>query len=176
MAIAEVKAWVKEFIVGMNICPFAKDPFDRNQIQYLESKAIKQDELLADFINCIEQLNESEHHTTSLLIYSKCDMDFLDFNDFAGILEDGLAEINLSEQYQIVVFHPGFYFGDTSKHSPANYVNRSPYPMIHILNRSDVQNALKNFEQAEQISYLNEKKIQNMTPQEKNRIFHFLKS
>jgi hypothetical protein len=35
--------------------------------------------------------------------------------------------------YQVASFHPDYLFAGSDENDPANYTNRSPYPMLHLL-------------------------------------------
>ncbi len=47
--------------------------------------------------------------------------------------------------YQFATFHPDYVFADSETDDPANFTNRSPYPMIHILREESLDAALENF-------------------------------
>ena len=40
------------------------------------------------------------------------------------------------EEVQMIVFHPEFRFEGEAKNARGNYVNRSPYPTLHILKKA----------------------------------------
>lgn len=48
--------------------------------------------------------------TTSLIGFEMLALNFLDFNDFVGSLEETLEENQLAEVFQLVCFHPEFIF------------------------------------------------------------------
>jgi len=48
-------------------------------------------------------------------------------------------------------FHPEYCFAGSDDQDPANYTNRSPFPMIHILREADLDRALKTFFHPERI-------------------------
>ena len=53
--------------------------------------------------------------------------------------------------YQLASFHPDYRFEGAGPDDPANYTNRSPYPMLHILRETSVEQALKNYPNPEKI-------------------------
>ena len=46
--------------------------------------------------------------------------------------------------YQIASFHPEYCFQGAEENDPANYTNRSPYPMFHLIREASVKVALEN--------------------------------
>ena len=54
-----------------------------------------------------------------------------------------LQEVGLDDEFQVVGFHPQHVFGGEEPTDPGNFVNRSPYPMIHILRQESVTDAVE---------------------------------
>ena len=101
------------------------------------------------------RLDKDDQIETSLLAYPDA---FYDFETYLGLVE--LAEDLLIEQgyegvYQLASFHPDYRFAETAEDDPANYTNRSPYPMLHLLRESAVEKALENYSQPERIPQRN---------------------
>ncbi|MBY0413322.1 MAG: DUF1415 domain-containing protein, partial [Bdellovibrionales bacterium] len=101
--------------------------------------------------------------------------DFLEFNDFVGDLEGLIEEANLSDVFQLVAFHPKFVFEKTDFSERGNLVNRSPYPTLHILRSEEIARALKNPKDGEIISFNNDQKLNEMSEEEIDKLFYFLK-
>lgn len=59
--------------------------------------------------------------------------------DFEGFLQ----EVALDDEFQVVGFHPQHVFGGEDPADPGNYVNRSPFPMVHILRQESVTEAVE---------------------------------
>ena len=53
--------------------------------------------------------------------------------------------------YQLASFHPDYCFEGEDKNDPANYTNRSPYPILHILRESSIEAVLKRYPEPESI-------------------------
>ena len=53
--------------------------------------------------------------------------------------------------YQLASFHPDYCFDGEAADDPANYTNRSPYPIIHILREASLSRVLNNFPEPEAI-------------------------
>ena len=90
----------------------------------------------------MEWLDSDPETETSFLILSSGMKDFSDFNDCLAIAQELLIMMNWMGRYQLVGFHPHHQFDATDPGDAANYTNRSPYPMVHILRESSVTQAV----------------------------------
>ena len=133
----------------------------------------KEDFNIYSFKEQIHQLETVDIETT-LWVLPNLEINFLDFNDLSLEFEKIIDELNLADKYQIVVFHPEFYFGSLDKDDKANWVNRSPYPLIHILRKESLDLALTSIEIAKNLSTMNEKKIKALSKEEIERYFWYL--
>jgi hypothetical protein len=70
-----------------------------------------------------------------------------------------LAAANLTDVFQLVVFHPEFRFKKSKKSDRANLVGQSPYPMLHILRNIEVEEAQTTYSGVDEIPFRNQKKI-----------------
>ena len=78
---------------------------------------------------------------TTLLIHPHVLADFLDYNDFLGVVDQLLEELRLCGTIQVAGFHPQYRFAGTEPDAAENYTNRSPYPMLHLLRETSVSQA-----------------------------------
>jgi hypothetical protein len=53
--------------------------------------------------------------------------------------------------YQLATFHPDYCFEGEEESDPANYTNRSPYPILHLLRESSIEAVLKRYPAPESI-------------------------
>lgn len=53
--------------------------------------------------------------------------------------------------YQIASFHPEYQFAESTHDDPANYTNRSIYPMLHILREESISKVLEHYKDAHKI-------------------------
>ena len=90
----------------------------------------------------MEWLDSVPETETSFLILTSSMGDFDDFNEFLAMAQELLIMMNWVGRYQLVGFHPRHQFGATEPEDAANYANRSPYPMVHILRESSVTPAV----------------------------------
>jgi hypothetical protein len=88
---------------------------------------------------------------TTLLIHPWVLTDFLDYNDFLDVADGATAEPEFNDALQIASFHPQYQFADTEVDDIANYTNRSPYPMLHLLREDSIDRAVAAFPEADAI-------------------------
>jgi uncharacterized protein len=160
-AIADTRRWVERAVIGLNLCPFAKAVYVKEQVRLVVSDATTPEELLKDLISELEKLAETsaEKIDTTLLIHPFVLQDFLDYNDFLDVADEVLDERDLAGELQIASMHPQYQFADTDVNDIENFTNRSPWPTLHILREESVDKAVAAFPEAEQIF---EKNIETM--------------
>ena len=143
------RRWVSEMIIGLNLCPFAKRVFDAEAIKYVVSEATDTKDLLTQLIEEVHFLTKSSPAVfeTTLLIHPTVLNDFLEYNDFLGVVDRMLKKSGCDELIQIASFHPNYEFSDAPTDAVENYSNRSPYPMIHLLLVESVSKVVTNEEQ-----------------------------
>lgn len=98
-----------------------------------------------------EHLDSQSETETTLIIFSEAYQDFDDFLDMLAIAEDVLIEQGYEGIYQLASFHPDYCFADADIQDPANYTNRSPYPMLHLIREASIEQVLENYPDPEQI-------------------------
>ncbi len=135
------KSWIARFVIGLDICPFAKH-VPSTKIRYT---IFGKDELLQILENIqmeFQYLLSHKSIETSLIVYPEASQDFNLFLDTYYACEQFMEDLGLDEEFQLVVFHPHFVFDESKADDPANFSNRSPYPMIHILRVASVSKAV----------------------------------
>lgn len=151
--IATTQSWLKEAVIGLNLCPFANAVYIKDQIRYVVSHAQTTEALaeeLRDELQLLDQHDPKDIDTT-LLIHPYVLDDFLDYNDFLGGTEQLLEQLDLDGILQIASFHPDYQFAGTHPDDIENYTNRGPYPMLHLLRESSIDRAVKIFPEAQVI-------------------------
>ena len=134
------RRWISSFVIGLNLCPFARRVFDAGTIRYVVSGAEDEETLLGDLAGELATLASAPISAveTTLLIHPRALRDFLDYNDFLGAGDRLVEALGLYGVIQIASFHPDYWFAGTKPGSVANYTNRSPYPMLHLLREQSV--------------------------------------
>ena len=141
--ITETQRWIANFVIGLNLCPFARVPYDKGRIRYRVYTGDNAEELamlLADETLLLQNTPPEETETT-LLIHPRVLTDFLDYNDFLSLADNILLQTGAGDSLQIASFHPDYQFAETQPDDAENFTNRSPYPMLHLLREASVSRA-----------------------------------
>jgi len=151
--LAATKQWLEKAVIGLNLCPFAKAVYIKDQIRYAVSRAATPGDLLAELTAELQGLVAADPLVTdtTLLIHPRVLVDFLEYNDFLGVADAAVAELGLEGVLQIASFHPRYQFAGSDPEDIANYTNRSPYPMLHLLREASVDRAVAAFPEAAEI-------------------------
>lgn len=160
--ITPVKKWLEQLVIGLNLCPFAKQAFINNRIRFYHSKATTIESLLVDLQQELERLNSDNTIETTLLIHPNILTNFYDYNDFLDIADGLLIDMALDGIYQIASFHPNYQFADTKPDDAENYTNRSPYPLLHLIRENSLAKAIANYPDPELIPERNIKLMKKM--------------
>jgi len=149
--IAAIQKWLTSFVIAYNICPFANREQQNNSIRYQVCDAVDLEHALEKLIVECATLDSHLESATSLIIYSKGFADFDDYLDLVAIAEQLLSDRGYDGVYQLASFHPHYCFEGSDDQDPANYTNRSPYPMLHIIRESSLTAALASYPDPDKI-------------------------
>lgn len=155
--ISATQAWLKSFIIELNICPFAHREQQRDSIRYQVARPDNVENALEILVDELLYLDSNPETETTLLIFPEMFDDFEDYLDMVAIAERLLVVQNYEGMYQLASFHPDYHFGAKVENDPANYTNRSPYPMLHIIREDSIDRALENYPNPENIPARNVK-------------------
>ncbi len=149
----KTRHWLEAAVIGLNLCPFAKAVYVKNQVRLVVSKARHADDLLEELDRELDLLvaTPASEIDTTLLIHPTLFEDFLDFNDFLEVAEGVVDEHGLEGVIQLASFHPQFQFDGTELDEISNYTNRAPFAILHLLREDSVERALEAFPQADAI-------------------------
>ena len=151
LVISQIKQWVLTFIVANNFCPFAGTVMAQNSIRYHVYRDDNIAERLQGLIDECIRLDSHPEVETSLLIYPDGLELFDDYLDFLELAQDLLIAQSYEGVYQLASFHPDYCFDGLEPDDPANFTNRSPYPMLHILREASLERALQAYPDPENI-------------------------
>ncbi|WP_374349460.1 DUF1415 domain-containing protein [Chitinimonas sp.] len=162
--ITETRNWLERAVIGLNLCPFAKSVYVKNQVRLVVSQARHLDSLLDDLDRELDLLvsSSADDIDTTLLIHPYVLTDFLDYNDFLDVADGVVAEHELEGIIQIASFHPDYQFEDTEPDDISNYSNRAPYPTLHLLREASLDRAVAAFPEAESIYLRNIETLQRL--------------
>jgi hypothetical protein len=159
--VAATRRWLERAVIGLNLCPFAKAVYVKEQVRYVVSPARTPEELLETLMNELQDLADAdpEKIDTTLLIHPFVLTDFLDFNEFLDVADAAVEDMSLDGELQVANFHPDYQFADTDPNDISNYTNRAPYPILQLLREDSIDRAVDAFPDAEAIF---EKNIETM--------------
>jgi hypothetical protein len=149
--ITAVKSWIDKVIVGLNFCPFAKKEMQRNTVRFAISTTTHISKALQQLLEELALLDHQPKTQTSLLIFPLGFDDFEEYLDMLEMANSLVAQGGYNGIYQLASFHPNYCFAGEDKNDPANYTNRSPYPILHILRESSIEAVLKRYPDPESI-------------------------
>jgi hypothetical protein len=162
--LAATRHWLEKAVIGLNLCPFAKAVYVKNQVRLVVSRARHADDLLEELDRELDLLvaTPAEEIDTTLLIHATLFEDFLDFNDFLEVADGVVEEHALEGVIQLASFHPRFQFDGTEPDDISNYTNRAPFAMLHLLREASVEKAVEAFPEAEAIFEENIKTLEKL--------------
>lgn len=160
--IESVNSWIENVIIGLNFCPFAKKEMQRQTVHYCvshENDLGKSLELLIEQFVFLEQHPELQ---TGLIIFDKGFDDFDEYLDLVDYANGIIAQGGYTGIYQLATFHPDYCFAGEPTDDPANYTNRAPYPILHILRESSLADVLRHYANPENIPQNNINKAREL--------------
>lgn len=143
--LADTRHWIEKAVIGLNLCPFARSVYVKNQVRIVVSRARHADAFLDDLDRELELLRNTpaDEVDTTLLVHPTLFPDFFVFNDFLDVVDDVVAEHELEGVIQVASFHPDFQFEGVEADDISNATNRAPYPTLHLLREDSVSRAVE---------------------------------
>ena len=162
--LSKTRHWLEKAVIGLNLCPFAKAVYVKNQMRLVVSHARHADDLLEELDRELDLLVATpvEELETTLLIHASLFDDFLDFNDFLEIAEGVVDEHGLDGIVQLASFHPQFQFEGTEPDDISNFTNRAPFAILHLLREESVGRAVETYPEVDTIYQNNIQTMQTL--------------
>jgi hypothetical protein len=149
--IDRTKKWISDVVIGCNFCPFAANVVKQQTIFYNVEENKELETCLASFLLEMERLDNDPAIETSFLIFPNAFQQFDDYLDLVSLAEELLKRKGYEGIYQVASFHPLYLFANSDENDPANYTNRSIYPMLQLLREESIDKALANYKDPESI-------------------------
>jgi uncharacterized protein len=162
--IGTTQQWVEQFVIGLNLCPFARHPYRTNKVRYVVFEGNNTEKLTEKLVMEINHLLETSPSVleTTLIILPEMLADFDEYLDYLEISEFVLAELDLDEAVQVASFHPDYQFDGTQPTDVENFTNRSPFPMLHLLREDSIDRAVEAFPEVGDIPAQNIETMNNL--------------
>ena len=164
--VARMRHWIERAVIGLNLCPFAKAVYVKDQVRIVVSRARHLDGFLDDLDRELLLLRDTpaEQVDTTLLVHPTLFPDFFVFNDFLDVVDEVVEEHELEGEIQVAPFHPAFQFEGTEPDDITNATNWAPYPTLHLLREASIDRAVASGDSAETIVERNLKTLQQLGP------------
>lgn len=153
--IKQTRTWLQTVVINNNFCPFARPALATGSIRFHVAAAMEFTNALAVLLDECKRLDVQCEIETTLVIYPYISQDFTDYLLLLELGEQLLIAQGYEGIYQLASFHPDYCFTDSAVDDPANYTNRSPFPMLHIIRESSIERALATFPRADSIPQRN---------------------
>lgn len=149
--IAKVRRWLQEVVIGYNFCPFAQREFYGGRVRYCVFEGRKTKGAVAALLDELHFLDQHDDIETTLLILADGWRDFYDYLSLLDTAQQALEDAAYEGVYQLASFHPDYMFDGEDADDAANYTNRSPLPVLHLLRESSIERAIASDPNVEQI-------------------------
>ncbi len=156
LEVLRTEVWVRRTVIAHNFCPFAGREVDAGRVLYQVSEQTSEGECLLELQDLCERLLGEEagspaYMETAFLILPQGFETFFYYLDFLDRANASLQSAGFEGELQLASFHPEYCFAGESDSDPANYTNRSPYPMLHLIREASLEKALASFDDPEGI-------------------------
>jgi len=162
--IQQTRSWIEKTVIQLNLCPFARAVYEAGRIKYwvvkdsdFEAQYKEYLKLLLDFVS-----SDPQQWATAFIILPTGLQDFECYLDFVAECEQALDKAGLQGTVQIASFHPQYCFSGESEQDAANYSNRSPWPMLHLLREDDLEAAISQYKNPQNIPERNQEYLRKL--------------
>ncbi|MEZ5503012.1 MAG: DUF1415 domain-containing protein [Halioglobus sp.] len=140
-----VRRWLAEFVVGLNLCPYARPLMGAANLRIVICGVSDETVLRRAFLRELDLLQCSIERdiATTLLAFSEALQDFQEYLRFLAGAQELLVESGLEGVVQLASFHPHYRFAGETPGAASHYSNRSPYPIIHLLREDMLTRAVQ---------------------------------
>ena len=170
----DINKWIQEIVINLQLCPFAKSPFQKQAIKITVSKALTEEQLIADLMSECERLDDDKDIETTLIVCEHILEDFFDFYQFLDWADSALKNNHWQGVYQLANFHPHYQFSGCEYNDPQNLTNRAPFPILHLLREASLSKILEKYPEPEKIPERNIRTMRNMSDSDKKKYFAYL--
>lgn len=172
-----IQLWVENVVLKLNLCPFAHEMWNRGDWSIVVRENEDKDKIFqwteAEIKVFLEEQRKKVEEgkgevSTTLLVFPHSKENFIKFYNFSAMIEELVKDLGFDQEVQIVTFHPQFRFEGEKSNARGNYVNRSPYPLLHLLWAQEVTDVLEKFGEniGQKVAQENNIKLSSMTDDE----------
>ncbi len=143
-AVSETRAWIRDVVVSLNLCPFASGPFENDLVRISVYNEVRDERALTTVLSSeIDKLiatPSSSIETTIVVLPSFARYDFLRWHKYCTQLEDSVAD---SDDVMVACFHPLHEWGEMDERDASHFERRAPHPIINLLRVTTVDRAIE---------------------------------
>ena len=162
--IEQTRRWLERVVIGLGLCPFAATPYRAGRVAFRTTRARDPDGIYREFLAALMAMLDAGEAEQETLLFIVPDA-LAGFDDYLGMLatlEDAVDEVGLAGVIQIASFHPDYRFDGAPAEDPANYSNRSPFPMFHLIREASLSAALAGYADPEAIPARNIRRLREL--------------
>ncbi|HLP51826.1 MAG TPA: DUF1415 domain-containing protein [Chitinophagales bacterium] len=146
--ISNTRKWIEHVVIACNFCPFAAKEVKQGTIRYQVGSADTIANALIAFSSECQSLDQHPDIETTLLILPIGFDGFDHYLELVAQAEEQLHTEGYEGIYQLASFHPLYCFEGARETDAANFTNKSPYPMLHLLREESVERAIARYPNA----------------------------
>ncbi len=162
--IHRVQQWLENAVIGLNLCPFARQVYVHDQVRIALADAASFEEAVEATLGEVDRLLEAapDDIATTLVVFTRALADFDEFLEAVSVVEALLEEAGAEGILQVAHFHPAYQFEGAEPDALENYTNRSPYPIVHLLREAQISEGVASHPDPESIPQHNIEKLEKM--------------
>jgi uncharacterized protein len=171
-----VSTWLRQVVIGLQLCPFASKPTQEGRVRFIVSDANDDEVLLQALKSECEFMTSvsAAEVETSLLIVANHLADFWSYNQFLVWANQLIKREGYEGVFQLASFHPDYCFAGADPEDAENLTNRSPYPILHIIREASLEKALEYFPDIDEVPEKNKQKMNTLSSEQKQKLFPYL--
>ena len=152
-AIEKTDAWLRDWVIELNLCPFARHPYEQGKVDIVSSEESDVESVFRFVLSELDRLQQAapEELETTLVVIENALTAFDQYLGFLQLIESAISESGLEGIVQIASFHPDYCFEGVAEDDAANYTNRSPFPMFHLIREESLEKAVAAYPEPEKI-------------------------
>ena len=167
-----LRDWIDDIVVKLGLCPFAAPVLQEEGLRIQVTTTRDEEEAMSLVLAEVSALVESgDEHLTSMIVTPNLFENFGAYLDIVEELEAVLEEVGADHLVQIASFHPRYCFEGVPRDDRANFTNRTPFPVFHLLRQEDVEEALDGWREPLKIPERNIKVLREMSQEQWNELF-----
>lgn len=167
---AHTLEWVQRVVIGLNLCPFAKAAVKSDHLQIVTETSSDMATVLDSLAKQFYALSGASEQATVLFLLPNGFEHFDDYLDLVDVGNALIADLDFEGVLQMATFHPHYQFDESDVDDAANYTNRSPYPMLHLLQEAAVEQAVDAHPDTDSIPQRNIELLRAMQAEELNSL------